>query len=57
MHTLGDENAGIRHELPRGTDVRGQISRIVRYERSMIDIDRIWCRRGEFVTGERGVRP
>src|SRR6202011_136826 len=56
MHTLGDVDADI-HEVPYGTDVRGQITRVVGHERAMIDVHRILCRRGEFVTVERGVGP
>src|ERR1700756_5061031 len=52
-----DVDADIRHEVPCGTDVRVQITRLDGYERAMIDVNRIRCRRGEFAPVERGLRP
>ena len=44
MHSL-DADADVRSEVPGGTKGCSQINRLHRYERSMIDENRIRCRR------------
>ena len=56
MHGL-DVDAEVRSDVPHGTKSCGQISPLDRYERSMIDVNRIRSRRGKFVPIERGVGP
>ena len=47
--------SGVRSHV--GADVCGQITRLDRCERPMVDVDPVRRRRGEFVSVERGVGP
>ena len=56
MHGF-DVDAGIRSDVPDGTNRCGQISIIDRHERSMVDVNRFRSRRGKFATIESGGDP
>ena len=54
MHGL-DVDAGLRREVPDGTEVCGQVTRRDRGHAPVVDVDPVRRRRGDFVPVERGV--
>ncbi len=54
MHSL-DVYLDVRHDVPRGTDVRGQITARGRYPAPVVDVHPVRRRRGEFAAVEPGV--
>ena len=54
MHRL-DVDVQVRRDVPRGTDVCGQVAGRERCPSPVVDVDPVRRRRGEFVPVDRGV--